>query len=45
MQNTTEVPNRDAVPELPRRDSREKWMALIAFVLVSASAVALLFPR
>jgi hypothetical protein len=43
MQNTTEVPNREAIPAC--RDSREKWLALIAFVLVSASAVALLFPK
>jgi hypothetical protein len=35
----------EAVPELPRGDSKDKWLALIAFLLVSAAAVALLFPK
>lgn len=31
--------------EAVRGSSREKWLALIGFVVVTASAVALLFPR
>lgn len=38
MANTTEIPQIEAIPEPPQRSSREKWLALIAFVVVTAFA-------
>jgi hypothetical protein len=32
-------------PEVSRRDSREKWLAMIGFLVVTVSAVALFFPK
>ena len=38
MQTTTEIPEIEAIPEPPRRRLREKWLALIAFLVVTAFA-------
>ena len=37
--------NVEAVQEARSGHSREKWFAVISLVLVTASAVALLYPR
>ncbi|MGP0073196.1 MAG: hypothetical protein ACLPWF_14855 [Bryobacteraceae bacterium] len=46
MPTSTElIPTSGPFPEPPRGSSREKWLALIALVMVSVAAVALLHPR
>jgi hypothetical protein len=46
MPTSTElIPTLEPYPEPARSSSREKWLALIAFVAVSVFAVALLHPR
>jgi len=36
--NTTEIPQNEPIPEPPRGCLREKWLALVAFVVVTAFA-------
>lgn len=38
MQTTTEIPQIEPIPEPPQGHLREKWLALVAFVVVSAFA-------
>jgi hypothetical protein len=39
------IPTNEPCREPQRSGSQEKWLALIAFVVVTVSAVALLLPR
>jgi len=39
------IPISNRTPEPPRRYWPEKWLAMIGFVVVTASAVALFYPR
>ncbi len=38
MATTTEIPQIEAIPEPPEHGSREKWLALVAFIVVTAFA-------
>jgi hypothetical protein len=42
---TSQIPTTEPIPQLPPGGLREKWMALIAFVVVTAAGAALLYAR
>ncbi len=45
MRTTKEIPTSETIPEPERGGVREKWLSLIALVLVTASAVILFYPK
>ncbi len=45
MRTTNEIPTWETIPEPERSGVREKWLSLIALVLVTVSAVVLFYPK